>query len=192
MKYGGGDYNSYYDAYQGSDCTNFVSQVLYVAGMKHSGGPGSNSKIDGSGCKTTKTSQWYFRKVIDKNSELVSCWSLTWTVAHLQRGVLPTGLNAYLKKIDCRYETGLEFAELLNLEGDRQVKPGDVIQIANGSINYGHSIFVNHVVIVDGKVKDILYSGHTNDAFYESLLSKFNGKSSAKFTVFYTSDYGEN
>ncbi len=105
---------------------------------------------------------------------------------------LPTGLNAYLKKIDCRYESGLEFAELLNLEGDRQVKPGDVIQIANGSINYGHSIFVNHVVIVDGKVRDILYSGHTNDAFYESLSSKFNGKSSEKFTVFHTSDYGEN
>ena len=161
--YSGADifgYNPYYTAYAhpvdtngkytgaNPDCTNFVSQVLYYAGMAQA-------------------------------------------VAHLRYGVVPgTGLHAYLSStLDCRMNSGLTFSELIGLTGNNAVKAGDVIQLSDGSINYGHSMYVNHVVVVNGKVVDILYSAHTNDCFYQSLSSKCKGNSNYKFTVFHTSDF---
>lgn len=181
--------NPYYSAYTAADCTDFVSQILYTGGFAQTSTP-SNSWVSGDGCKSYSSDSWYFRKIIDKNANLVSVWSSSWTTAHMYHGVNPSwGFHARMKKIGIRRNEGLTFSQLLNLSGTDRVKEGDIIQIADGSVNYGHSIYVIYAPTYKGNNIDILYCAHDNDAFYKSLKGVYNGNTSTKFVVWHTSDY---
>lgn len=187
-------YNPYYSAYQGNDCTNYVSQILYTGGFVQTSTP-SNRSVSGDGCKSYDSANWYFRKIYDKYSDLVSVWTSSWTISDNKTGVIPGhGLYSRLKNhLNIRRNENLTFSELLNLSGSDRVKEGDIIQISSDyfHINYGHSIYVIYSPYNPhtGQNTDILFCGHSNDRFYRSLKSFYNGDSSTKFVVWHTSDY---
>ncbi len=185
------EYNPYYDAAKGTlDCTNYVSQLMYVSGYQMNGGPGSSSSFSGNG-NENNAHEWYYRKVIDKNGSMVYRYSSSWNVVEYNRGfvAMPYGLAKYLSNQCIPHENLVSWrSDFINYYDVRQ---GDVIQLDQDHDRMGvldHSIYIHNEYSYPGG-HGVWYTGHTNDRFMESLGGIYANNPTCRFTVWHTSWY---
>lgn len=207
-----GDNNYNHDfSFFDSDCTNFVSQILYYGGYEMMGSP-ENYFFDFKGSTSRSSNDWYYYKLKDNFDNVnKDVYSSTWTL--VERYILnPTSwgssfssglaehFTSKIKGVDnprytvngsdinnkhyCNSIDDVKYCD--DFASKYNLHRGDILQLADDSSEkYYHTMFVW------ATEPEVEFVAHTDPYFAKSLSAVSSDHPDRVYSIIYTTDYAD-